>query len=105
MRATLRMLARRPGFSVLAALTLALGITATTVVFSFAYGMLFSPLPYANAKRLMLLWEYERTARSDPGEQLGPVTTVPPQDLLAWQQQTRTMESLDALTFGFFSIT
>ncbi|MDR3700484.1 MAG: ABC transporter permease [Candidatus Sulfopaludibacter sp.] len=104
MRTTLRMLARRPGFSVLATLTLALGITATTVVFSFAYGVLLSPLPYSNARRLMLLWEFDRTARTDPGENLGPVTTVPPQDLLAWQQQTRTMESLDALTFGFFSI-
>jgi putative ABC transport system permease protein len=105
MRTTLRMLVRRPGFSVLATLTLALGITATTVVFSFAYGVLLSPLPYSNARRLMLLWEFDRTARTDPGENMGPVTTVPPQDLLAWQQQTRTMESLDALTFGFFSIT
>ena len=105
MRTTLRMLARRPGFSVLATLTLALGIAATTVVFTFAYGVLLSPLPYSNTSRLMLLWEFDRTARSDPGSAMGPVTTVPPQDLLAWQQQTRTMESLDALTFGFFSIT
>ncbi len=105
MRTTLRMLARRPGFSVLAILTLALGIAATTVVFSFAYGVLLSPLPYSNAGRLMLLWEFDRTAHTDPGSAMGPVTTVPPQDLLAWQQQTRTMESLDALTFGFFSIT
>ncbi len=104
MRTTLRMLARRPGFSVLATFTLALGIAATTVVFSFAYGVLLSPLPYSNAGRLMLLWEFDRTARTDPGAAMGPVTTVPPQDLLAWQQQTRTMESLDALTFGFFSI-
>ena len=105
MRTTLRMLARRPGFSVLATFTLALGIAATTVVFSFAYGVLLSPLPYSNTSRLMLLWEFDRTARSDPGSAMGPVTTVPPQDLLAWQQQTRTIESLDALTFGFFSIT
>ena len=104
MRTTLRTLARRPGFSALATLTLALGIAATTVVFSFAYGVLLSPLPYANTSRLMLLWEFDRTARSDPGSAMGPVTTVPPQDLLAWQQQTRTMESLDALTFGFFTI-
>ncbi len=99
------MLARRPGFSVLTTVTLALGITATTVVFSFAYGVLLSPLPYANARRLMLLWEFDRSTRSDPGENLGPVTTVPPQDLLAWQQQTHTMERLDGFTFGFYSLT
>ncbi len=99
------MLARRPGFSVLATITLALGIAATTVVFSFAYGVLLSPLPYSNAKRLMLLWEFDRTARSDPGEDLGPVTTIPPQDLATWQPHTRTFERLDGLTFGFYSIT
>lgn len=98
------MLARRPGFSVLATLTLALGIAATTVVFSFAYGVLLSPLPYANAARLTLLWEYDRTARTDPGEEFGPVTTIPPADLLAWQGHARSMQQLEGLTFGFYSI-
>jgi putative ABC transport system permease protein len=104
MRTTLRMLSRRPGFSLLATLTLALGITATTVVFSFAYGVLLSPLPYANAQRLMLLWEFDRAERSDPGQDLGPVTTIPPQDLMMWQRQTRTLQRLEGLTFGFYSI-
>jgi predicted permease len=105
MYTAVRMLARRPAFSLLAVLTLALGITATTVVFSLAYGMLLSPLPYANASRLVLLWEYDRASHDDPGENFGPVTTVAPADLSLWQQKTRTLERLDGLTFGFFSIT
>jgi len=105
MHPTLRTLARRPGFSFLAIATLALGIAAVTVIFSFAYSVLLSPLPYANARRLVLLWEFDRTAHRDPGAILGPVTTVPPADLVAWQRQSRTLERLDALTFGFYSIT
>jgi putative ABC transport system permease protein len=105
MRTAIRTLARRPGFSLLAIATLALGIAAVTVVFSFAYGVLLSPLPYSNAPRLVLLWEFDRAARGDPGTNLGPIVTIPPADLAAWQRQTRTLERLDALTFGFYSIT
>jgi putative ABC transport system permease protein len=100
-----RLLSRRPAFSLLAVLTLALGITATTVVFSLAYGMLLSPLPYANTARLVLLWQFDRASHDDPGENFGPVTTVPPAELSLWQQKTRTLERLDGLTFGFYSIT
>ena len=105
MRTAVRSLARRPGFSLLAIATLALGIAAVTVVFTLAYAALLSPLPYANTHRLTLLWEFDRTARGDPGANFGPITTVPPADLLAWQRQTRTLERLDALTFGFYPIT
>ncbi|HWC96551.1 MAG TPA: ABC transporter permease [Candidatus Sulfopaludibacter sp.] len=105
MRTTLRMMSRRPGFSLLAGLTLALGITAATVVFSLAYGMLLSPLPYANAARLVLVWEFDRTSHNDPGEDFGPVTTIAPQNLNLWRQKTATLARLDGLTFGFFSIT
>jgi putative ABC transport system permease protein len=105
MRTTFRMLSRRPGFSGLAIGTLALGIAAATVVFSVAYGLLLSPLPYSNANRLVLLWEFDRTDRSDPGANLGPIATVPPQDLAIWQSQTRTLAQLDGLTFGFYTIT
>ena len=90
MRTAVRALARRPGFSSLAATTLALGIAAVTVVFSFAYGVLLSPLPYSNARRLALLWEFDRTSRNDPGANLGPITNVPPADLVAWQRQSHT---------------
>src|SRR4030095_7962112 len=47
LRFGVRMLLKRPGFTVVAALTLALGIGATTALFSVVYGVLISPYPYA----------------------------------------------------------
>ncbi len=105
MRTTLRMLMRRPGFSLLAVAPLALGIAAATIVFTFAYGMLLSPLPYANARHLALLWEFDRTSGDDPGAAYGPVATVPQRDFARWQGQARSLERLEGLTFGFYSIT
>lgn len=48
-----RSLRRRPGFAAAAIATLALGIGASTAIFSVAYGMAFRPLPYADPDRLI----------------------------------------------------
>jgi putative ABC transport system permease protein len=50
-----RMLYRQPGLSAVALLTIALGIGATTLVFSVVHASLLAPLPYANADRLMVV--------------------------------------------------
>ncbi|MFN7993747.1 MAG: ABC transporter permease [Bryobacteraceae bacterium] len=104
MRSALRMFLRRPGFSLLAAGTLALGIAAATVVFCFVHGVMLSPLPYSNPARLMLLWEFDRASQHDPGEDLGPVNTIPPADFAELGRQSHSFEKLDALTFGFYAI-
>src|SRR5262245_18323011 len=53
----LRGLARRPGFSGSSIATLALGIGASTAIFSVAYGISFRPLPYAAPDRLIRIYE------------------------------------------------
>ncbi len=52
----LRPLARNPGFTMAAVLTLAFGIAACTSVFSVVYAVLLRPLPYPRANRLFMLW-------------------------------------------------
>ncbi len=56
LRYALRALARRPVLTVAAAGTLALGIGANTAIFSIVNGLLFRPLPYADADRLVQVW-------------------------------------------------
>src|SRR4249920_1301300 len=51
-----RMLRRNPGFAILAILTLALGIGATSAIFSVVDGALLRPLPFHDPDRLTLVW-------------------------------------------------
>ncbi|HEY2151083.1 MAG TPA: ABC transporter permease [Vicinamibacterales bacterium] len=70
-----RLLWRSPGFTVAAVLALALGIGATTAIFSVLDHVVLRPLPYPDADRLAMVWEVN-DSKGLPHEQISPVNFV-----------------------------
>jgi len=89
LRFGLRVLRRNPGFTAVAALTLALGIGGTAVVFSLLDAVLLRPLPYPHSERLFRLFPLE-------GKRKRGVEQASYADFRDWQRQSRTFESLAA---------
>jgi predicted permease len=83
-----RLLRRQPGIAAVAILTMALGIGATTMLFSVAYGVLLKPLPWSDPAELVRVTE-TREGRS--GRVLGTVSNG---TFLAWRDHRSTIEDL-----------
>jgi predicted permease len=87
-RFALRTLGKQPGFVAVALLTLALGIGATTVMFTLINGVLLKPLPYPNVERLVEIHGYS----SDWNVALFGQQYLAYPDFLDIQRESRTME-------------
>jgi macrolide transport system ATP-binding/permease protein len=91
-----RMLAKSPGFTAVAVLTLALGVGANTAIFSVVYSVLLRPLPYRQPGKLVTLAEGR-------GKQATPETNSSYPDYLDWTRQAQSFDSLAAYTPNGFT--
>jgi predicted permease len=89
LRFGVRMLLKTPGFTLIAVLTLALGIGANTGVFSVVNAVLLRALPFAEAERLVMIWETHPDVR-------GPVGTYP--DFLDWRAGAQSFQGMSAFS-------
>lgn len=96
LRFSFRELRKRPGLALTAIISLALGIGATTAVFSVIYGLLVNPYPYKGADRMIHL-----VVLNERGDDWWPGVTGPQLRLL---QQARCFESV-AASWGTWNLT
>lgn len=87
----IRLLRQAPGFTVLAAGALALGIGAMSAIFSVVDAVLLRPLPFNEPNKLVMLWE------NAPGN---PRNRVSPLNFLDWHDNNRVFSSLAAVSGG-----
>ena len=96
MRYAIRTLRRSPGFTIIALLTLALGIGANTAIFSFVNGVLLKPLPYRDPHTIV------RVLERPPGGGHNGISTL---NYLDWKNQNTVFEHMAAINYGGGSVT
>jgi putative ABC transport system permease protein len=99
-RHAMRALARRPGFTIATVLTLAIGIGANTAIYSTLRAVLWRPLPFPEAERLVML----SSVRGDAPDAVAPGSVSPP-DFTDWRDQSRSFSELAAFNEGGFALT
>ena len=91
LRAAVRALASARGFTATAVLTIALGVGATTGIFSLVRGVLLRELPFPEPQRLVAVWEKAPQGRNDRN-------VVNPGNYLSWRERARSFSTLTTLT-------
>ncbi|PYV41584.1 MAG: ABC transporter permease, partial [Acidobacteria bacterium] len=84
-----RMFRKNPGFTAVAALTLALGIGANTAIFSVVNAVLLRPLPYQQPDRLVMVWSHNTREKTDHQAPSYP-------DYVDFRAQSQAFEELEA---------
>jgi putative ABC transport system permease protein len=85
-RYSFRLLRKNPGFTLIAAITLALGIGANTAIFSVIYAVLLAPMPYPEPDQLVMVWSRVQ----------GGNNSVAAGDFVDWKQQNKTFTDMCA---------
>ena len=98
LRFGVRVLLRRPGFTLIAVITLALGIGANTTIFSVVNAVLLRPLPYHEPDQLVSLWETVLDKGSSRFR-------VAPANFLDWQSRNQSMEAMAAFSSSSLTLT
>ncbi|HKA20394.1 MAG TPA: ABC transporter permease [Blastocatellia bacterium] len=85
-----RVLRRRPGITAIAVVTLALGISANTAIFSVAYASILRPLPFPRQEQLVVAWKSDQTARN-------PFVELSVPEFKDWQTDIHVFDSIAAM--------
>ena len=89
LRYGVRTLRRSPGFALVAILTLALGIGASSALFTVVNSVLLRPLPFARPERLVMVWEHSPNSAEN--------NVASPANFAEWQKQSRSFEALGSM--------
>jgi putative ABC transport system permease protein len=95
LKVAVRSLVRQRTFTIVAVITLALGVGATTAIFSVVHGILLKPLPYDGSDRLVAFGQTAREAPAEPAD--GSSSHV---NFLDWQRRARTMTAMALYAAG-----